>query len=239
MGFGATARPDCRPKRFDTTGRHRPLGPFTDGWSARIAWPDASVMPGMHTATRIGGLTDVCLISIVGIVAGCGSVVSTTGGSMSAIATSTSSAAAQSPRPCSFLTETVAAQISGDTTITNQATDVTETESGYVACIFADTKNEANSVAVQIKRVSGGVDPSTLREAATFFSLVEPVQPFQPFSVVGVGDSALGETTPGVAFIVFSRGDLLVYVGADSPSVSAASLRASIEDLAKQVAAAL
>jgi hypothetical protein len=188
---------------------------------------------------RTRGLTDLCLISIVGIVAGCGSVVSTTGGSMSASATSTSSAAAQSPRPCSFLTETVAAQISGDTTIANQATDVTETESGYVACIFADTKNEANSVAVQIKRVSGGVDPSTLREAATFFSLGEPVQPFQPFSVVGVGDSALGETTPGVAFIVFSRGDLLVYVGADSPSVSAASLRASVEDLAKQVAAAL
>jgi hypothetical protein len=121
----------------------------------------------------------------------------------------------------------------------NQATNVTETESGYAACIFADSKDEANSVAVQIKRVSGGVDRSTLRAAAAFFSLGEPVRPFQPFSVVGVGDSALGETTPGVAFIVFSVGDLVVYVGAGSASLSAASLRAGVDTLARKVAAAL
>jgi hypothetical protein len=116
---------------------------------------------------------------------------------------------------------------------------VTEMESGYVACIFADTQDEANSVEVQIKRVPGGVVPSRLREAATFFSLGEPVRPFQPFSVQGVGDGALGETTPGVAFIVFSVSDLLVYVGGDSASASAASLRVSVEDLAQQISAAL
>jgi hypothetical protein len=193
----------------------------------------------MRTATRTRGLPDLWLISVIGIVTGCGSVVSTTGGSMSVSATSTSSTAAHLPRPCSFLTQAVAAQISGDPKIANQATDATETESGYVACIFADTTNESNSVAVQIRRVPGGVDPSTLREAATFFSLGEPVQPFQRFPVAGVGDRGLGATTPGVAFIVFSRGDLLVYVGADSSSVSAASLRASVENLAHQVAEAL
>ncbi len=92
---------------------------------------------------------------------------------------------------------------------------------------------------MQIKRVSGGVDSSTLRAAAAFLWLGEPVQPFQPFAVEGVGDNALGEATPRVAFIVFSVGDLLVYVGARSAVVSAASLRASVESLAKEVAAAL
>jgi hypothetical protein len=202
-----------------------------------IKWPASS---RMHTATRTRGLLGVGLISVVGIVAGCGSAVSTTGGSMSAeAATSTSSTAAQVPRPCSLLTQAIAAQISGDPAITNQAINVRETESGYVACIFADTTNEANSVAVQIRRLPGGADQSTLQEAATFFSLGEPVQPFQRFPVAGVGDGALGATTPGVAFVVFSSGDLLVYVGADSSSVSAASLRASVENLAQQVAEAL
>ena len=129
--------------------------------------------------------------------------------------------------------------MSGDTNVSNQATNVPEAESGYVACIFADSKAEANSAAVQIKWVSGGVDSSTLRAAATFFSLGEPVQPFQSFSVGSVGDSAVGEATPGVAFVVFSVGDLLVCVGARSAVVSAASLRASVEGLAKEVAAAL
>ena len=194
-------------------------------------------MPHAHRrSTR--GLTDCCLLFIVWIVAGCGSVVPTTGGSVSASATSTSSIA-QLPEPCSFLTQTVAAQISGDTTVANQATNVTETESGYVACVFADSKDEANSVGVQIKRMPGGVDLSTLREAAAFFSRGEPVQPFQPFSVVGVGDSALGETTLGVAFTVFSVGDLVVYVGAGSASLSVASLRAGVDALARKVAVAL
>ena len=65
------------------------------------------------------------------------------------------------------------------------------------------------------------------------------MQPFQAFTVVGIGDHALGATTPGVAFIVFARGDLLVYVGAGSTFVDAASLRTSVEDLAKKIAAAL
>jgi hypothetical protein len=197
-----------------------------------------SVSPRSANCSTRRCLLPSCWACIVGIVAGCGSVVPTTGGSVSASATSTSSIA-QLPEPCSFLTRAVAAQISGDTTVANQATNVTETESGYVACIFADSKDEANSVAVQIKRVSGGVDLSTLRGAAAFFSLGEPVRPFQPFSVVGVGDSALGETTPGVAFIVFSVGDLVVYVGAGSASLSAASLRAGVDTLARKVAAAL
>ena len=149
------------------------------------------------------------------------------------------SASSSASRPCSYLTETTARQVSGDARITNQATDLLETESGYVACIFADTTNESNSVAVQIRRVPGGVDPSTLREAATFFSLGEPVQPFQAFTVVGIGDHALGQTTPGVAFIVFARGDLLVYVGAGSAFVDAAALRTSVENLATRIAAAL
>ncbi len=145
----------------------------------------------------------------------------------------------QVPRPCSFLTQAIAARTSGDPAVTNQAMNVTETESGYVACIFADTQDEANSVEVQIKRVPGGVDPSRLRGAATFFSLGEPVRPFQPFTVQRVGGGALGETTPGVAFIVFSVSDLLIYVGGDSASASAASLRVSVEDLAQEVAASL
>ena len=67
---------------------------------ARVAWRDASVMPhAHHHSTR--RLTDLCLLSIVGIVAGCGSVVPTTGGSVAASATSTSSTA-QLPEPCSF-----------------------------------------------------------------------------------------------------------------------------------------
>jgi hypothetical protein len=152
---------------------------------------------------------------------------------------SATSVSSPATRPCSFLTRTTAAQISGDVEVTNQATDLVETESGYVACIFADTRDEADSVEVQIKRVAGGVDSSTLRDAATLFSLGEPVQPFQGFTVVGIGDRALGEATPGVAFIVFAIRDLLVYVGAGSTFVVASGLRAGVENLAMKVAAAL
>ena len=143
------------------------------------------------------------------------------------------------PPPCSLLTRALAARISGDMAVTNRADNMTEPESGYVACIFADPENEANMVSVQIKRAPGGVDPSTLRAAATFFSLGEPVRPFQPFSAPRVGVAALGETIPGVAFVVFSVGDLLIYVGGDSASARATSLRAGVVNLAKAIAAVL
>ncbi len=92
---------------------------------------------------------------------------------------------------------------------------------------------------MQIKRVPGGVGAATLRDAATVFSLGEPVQPFQGFPVVGIGDHALGEAIPGVAFIVFGIRDLLVYVGAGSTFVDASGLRSGVENLAMKVAAAL
>ena len=141
--------------------------------------------------------------------------------------------------PCRFLTQPIAARISGDAKVTNQATDVVESESGYVACIFTDAMHEANSVEVQIKRAAGGVTPSDLQAAVRFFSAGEPVQPFQPFSAVGVGDTALGESTLGVAFIVFAKGRALVCVGADSSFRSIAALQAGVADIAKQVAARL
>jgi hypothetical protein len=139
--------------------------------------------------------------------------------------------------PCRFLTQPIAARISGDASLTNLATDVAEGESGYVACIFTDAMNEANVVEVQIKRVAGGVTPSALQVAARYFSAGEPVQPFQPFAAVAIGERALGESTPGVAFIVFSEGNALVSVGADSSFRSVAALQAGVDDLAKQVAA--
>jgi len=143
------------------------------------------------------------------------------------------------PEPCTLLTRPIAAQISGDARVTNQATNVAEMESGYVACIYADATNEANSVAVQIKSAPGRVTPAALQAAAAFFSAGEPVQPFQPFPVVGIGDDAIGASTPGVAFIVFSHGGALVFVGADSTSRSASSLQAGVETLARRVAAAI
>jgi hypothetical protein len=78
-----------------------------------------------------------------------------------------------------------------------------------------------------------------LQVAARYFSAGEPVQPFQPFAAVGIGERALGESTPGVALIVFSEGNALVSVGADSSFRSVAELQAGVDDLAKQVAAGL
>jgi hypothetical protein len=143
------------------------------------------------------------------------------------------------PPPCSFLTQRVAAAMSGDPAIAIQATNASEATSAFVACIFADKRNEANSVEVQIKRSSDGVGPSTIAQAVTYFSRGEPIAPFRPFPVAGVGDSALGEATPGVTFIVFSCGDLLVYVGARSVDVNGAALRNGVERLAELVAAGL
>jgi hypothetical protein len=193
----------------------------------------------VRSAVRAAGRIRVCLLSVVGVVAACGSTASTAGAPQPPAAASASLTAGL-PRPCSFLTRTVAAGISGDTKVSNQAADVLETESGYVACIFADTADEANNVAVQVRSVPGGaVGLSTLRDAATFFSLGEPVQPFQPFAVPGIGDRALGEATAGVAFVVFSRGDLVIYVGAGSATVGGAALRAGVANLAQQIAAAV
>jgi hypothetical protein len=122
--------------------------------------------------------------------------------------------------------------------VTNQGFDVLEPISGYVACIYTDTDHEANSVNVQIKSVTADAGPS-LREAATFFEGGEPSQPYVPFSVVGIGENALGEAIPDAAFVVFVTGDRLVSVGARSTIVSAAALRRSVADLAAHVAAAL
>jgi hypothetical protein len=66
-----------------------------------------------------------------------------------------------------------------------------------------------------------------------------PVQPFQPFTLNGIGDNALGESIPGVAFVVFAKGDSLVYVGAGSASLSVAALRSGVVDLARRIAIAL
>lgn len=192
----------------------------------------------MRIAVRARGFTLICLISITIGVAGCDSTVADSGRSPSSSATPTP-AAPPLARPCSFLTQPIAARITGDTTMANRAHDVTEAGSGYVACNFMDPGDEANSVGVQLKRVPSGVSESVLQDAAAFFSSGEPVQPFQPFTVTGIGDRALGETTPGVAFIVFSRGDLLIYVGASSASVSGGLLRAGIVNLARDVAASV
>ena len=185
----------------------------------------------MRNTVRAPGLAVICVLAV----AGCRSTVAPTRRSAEASATATSTTGTV-PRPCSLLTLTAAERVTGDLAVTNQGADVIETPYGYVACIFADPKHEANSAVVKIKRVSGGVDPSTLREAAAFFARGEPVQPFQLFAV-NVGDQALGETTPGVAFIVFSSCDLLIYVGGGSAMVSAASLRAEVGDIARQIAA--
>lgn len=163
----------------------------------------------------------VACVLIVAQLAGCGAPSSTT------------------LRPCASLTKSIAARISGDAAVTNQGTDVTEPISGYVACTFADRRNEANSVEVQFKRVAGGVTPAALHAAATFFSSGEPVEPFQTFPVAGLGTDAIGESTPGVAFVVFARGDVLAYVGARSATRDGPSLRASVAQLARQVAGAL
>jgi hypothetical protein len=143
------------------------------------------------------------------------------------------------PPPCSFLTQQAAAAISGDTAVTNQASNVSEPTSGYVACVYADTAKEGNSVSVQIKREPGGTASSALTQAVTFFSRGEPVQPFVSFPVTGVGETALGEATPGVAFIVFSTANLLVYVGADSAVVSGAALQEGVAHQAQRIAARL
>jgi hypothetical protein len=143
------------------------------------------------------------------------------------------------PSPCSFLTQQAAAAISADAAVTIQASNVTEPTSGYVACVYTDTAKEGNSVNVQIKREQDGVPPSALTQAVTFFSSGEPVRPFASFPVTGVGNSALGETTPGVAFIVFSTANLLVYVGADSAVVSGVALQEGVEHLAQRIAARL
>lgn len=142
-------------------------------------------------------------------------------------------------KPCAFLTQPVAAQISGDAAITNQVADLTEPLSGYVACTFADTRNEANSVEVQLKRVTDSVTPAALHAAAVFFSRGEPVQPFQAFPVTGLGPGALGESTLGVAFVVFAKGAVLIYVGARSRSRSVLALRASVALLGRRIATAL
>jgi hypothetical protein len=176
------------------------------------------------------------LIAIAGAIPACGSV---TPGRTASIAPSSTPSITAFPPPCSFLTQRLAAGMSGDPTVSMQAHNAAEAGSGFVACIFADARSEANSVEVQIKRSSDAVEPSTVAQAVAFFSRGEPVAPFQPFPVPGVGDSAVGEATPGVAFIVFSSGELLVYVGASSADVSGAALRNGVQRLAEEVAAGL
>jgi hypothetical protein len=151
----------------------------------------------------------------------------------------TSAAATATPQPCSLLTQQTAAAISGDSAVTNQATNTFESIYGYIACIYTDIKHEANSVTVQIKRTPRGADPAALEQAAAFFEGGEPVQPYAPFPVPGIGEEALGEAIPGVALIVLSTSDFTVFVGGYSASVSATALRNGVEGLARQVAAAL
>jgi hypothetical protein len=161
-----------------------------------------------------------------------------TGAPPAAVATSTQSTASLL-RPCSFLTQQTAATISGDAAVTDQAFNVLEPISGYVACIYTDGHREADSVSVQIESARVGGGPSALRHAATFFEGGEPSQPYVAFLAVGIGESALGEAIPGAAFVVFATQDRLVYVGARSSVVKAGALRSGVEGLAAHVAAAL
>jgi hypothetical protein len=176
--------------------------------------------PARIALTTFGALSVACVL-VVPQLAACGAPSST------------------ALMPCASLTQSVAARISGDAAITNQGTDVAEPISGYVACTFADRTNETNSVEVQFKRVAGGVTPAALHAAATFFASGEPVEPFQSAPVAGLGAGAIGESTPGVAFVVFARGDVLAYVGARSATRDVPSLRASVVQLARQIARAL
>lgn len=176
---------------------------------------------------RASRLSVIYAFCIVGLVTGCAS------------SPSSHQQLVRLPAPCTLLTQPIAAQITGDIGVTNDARNVAEAVSEYVACIYSDPVNEANSAAVQIKREARHVSPATLLAAATFFSAGEAVQPYRLFSVVGIGDGALGESTPGVAFIVFSAGSALVFVGAASSSRTVASLRAGVGDLARRVAAAI
>ena len=52
---------------------------------------------------------------------------------------------------CDHLTQQTAATISGDAAVTDQAFNVLEPISGYVACIYTDGHREADSVSVQIE----------------------------------------------------------------------------------------
>lgn len=183
-------------------------------------------------------LVAVCVISI-NLSPACAPVTSFSnaptrkGASPAAVATT-----AALPRPYSLLTQQAAATISGDAAVRNQALETLE-PSGYVACIYTDINHEANSASVQIKSVPVDSDPSALREAATFFEGGEPSQPYTPFPVASIGESALGEAIPGSAFVVFATRDHLVFVGARSTVISASALRRGVEDLAAHVAAAL
>jgi hypothetical protein len=138
-----------------------------------------------------------------------------------------------------LVTQQSAAAISGDAAVANRASNVLEPGYGYVACIYTDADREGNSVSVQIKRIPMGSSASALRQAAAFFEGGEPSQPYSRFLVAGVGANALGESIPGVAFVVFATEGGLVSVRASSTFVSAPALRSGVADLAVGAAAAL
>ena len=191
--------------------------------------PHTSNHAAVHLRARIA-----VLLTCTGAFGACDSVTPPNGTSRT-----TPTATVSPPRPCTFLTQQSAAAISGDAAVTNQALNVFEPIYGYVACIYSDPKHEADSASMQIKSAPNGVDASALQEAATFFEGGEPVQPYASFAVAGVGEGALGDAIPGVAFVVFATRDLLVYVGAFSASLSSSALRGGVEHFADQVAAAL
>jgi hypothetical protein len=180
----------------------------------------------------------VCVI-FISVTAACAPEPSPSNVSRRTAALPAAAATAAPQHPCSLVTQQAAAAITGDAGVTNQASDVLEPVSGYVACVYTDVDHEANSVSVEIKTVTVGVIPSALRGAATFFEDGEPSQPYTPFPVGGIAESAMGEAIPGAAFVVFATRDRLVYVGARSSAMSAVALRSGVQNLAAHAAAAL
>ena len=166
-------------------------------------------------------------------IAACGG--SSTGGSTtsSSAASSSSSAAggggSGSHDACFLLTQSGAAQVSGDSNISQLSAG-----SSSAVCIYLDQTNGSGAT-LYVQQLPNGTDQALVQQAIKHAG----GSGANSQQISGIGDAAYKEVESTSATVAFVKGNTLVAIYASSQSQTGANLETNLENLARQVVTSL
>jgi len=194
--------------------------------------------------TKTSAFLAMLAAAAVGAVAGCGS---STSSPSSAPSSSSSSSSSESSAPggatsapaasqsgggssvaaCTLMSQSDAATITGDSSMTNMSSSAGGTTG---LCLYADVSSGATAVA--FTEPAPGVSTAII-EAALAQQAKNGSGNYQ--TVSGIGQAAYSETDANDAYLAFVQNNTLVVAGASSQSKSGSDLLNAVEQWAKGV----
>jgi hypothetical protein len=132
---------------------------------------------------------------------------------------------------CTILTQSVAASLSGDSTVAKVSGS---TVGSLSMCIYTSpTATGGGAASITIESVPGG---SALVNAAMQAAINQDAHGGNAQPVTGIGDTAFKVVSASDATIAFAKGGSFVVIGAGSITRSGASMETDLESLAHMVA---